>query len=153
VSLYDYSNNLIIEGSERIYEGIIPNNNENDFYFSYKSPSDTLSLGKIYFWFNKNEKYQILLKSKRSTEHDSLELCPILYPKIAVNLNDKDSFDDEAIYTFWSLEKIKSASEINFSFTFTFDCDPTILPITIPIANGKPFGNNTENQIYNVDYK
>jgi len=153
VRLYDYSNNLIIDGSERIFQGNIPNNKPNDFYFSYKSPSDTLTLGQINFWFNNNEKYQIKLKSKRSTEHDSLEVCPILYPKIEMKLNDKDSFDNEETYTFWSLEKIKSSNEINFSFTLTFDCDSTILPITIPITNGKPFGKNIENQIYNVEYK
>jgi len=112
-----------------------------------------LSLGQINLWFNNNEKYQILLKSKRSTEHDSLEVCPILYPKIDMNLNDKVSFDNEETYTFGSLKDIKSSSEINFSFTLTFDCDSTILPITISIINGKPFGRNSENQIYNVEYK
>ena len=153
VKLYDYSNNFIIAGSERIFEGYIPNNDRNSFYFSYKSPSDTLTLGQINFWFNSNEKYQIVLKSKRSTEHDGLEVCPVLYPKIEMNLKDKASFDNEEIYTFWSMEKIKSSSEINFSFTLTFDCDSTILPITLPIINGKPFGRNIENQIYNVEYK
>lgn len=153
VRLYDYSNNLIIDGSERIFQGNIPNNSKNDFYFSYKSPTDTLSLGQINFWFNENGRYQIVLKSKRSTEHDGLEVCPMLYPKIEMNLNDKDRFDNEEIYTFWSMEKIKSTSDINFSFTLTFDCDSTILPITIPIINGKPFGRNIENQIYNVEYK
>lgn len=153
VRLYDYSNNLIIDGSERIFQGNIPNNSTNDFYFSYKTRSDTLTLGQINFWFNSNEKYQVVLKSKRSTEHDSLEVCPVLYPKIEMNLKDKDRFDNEEIYTFWSMGKIKSTSEINFSFTLTFDCDSTILPITIPIINGKPFGGNSENQIYNVEYK
>ncbi len=153
VRLYDYSNNLLIAGSERIFHGEIPNNRKNDFYFSYKSPSDTLSLGQINFWFNPNEKYQIELKSKRSTEHDSIEVCPVLYPKIAMNLTDKDRFDNEETCTFHSLQKIKSTSEINFSLTLTFDCDSTILPITIPIINGKPFDNKTEKQIYNVEYK
>jgi len=51
------------------------------------------------------------------------------------------------------MEKIKSTSDINFSLKLTFDCDSTILPITIPITNGKPFGRNFENQIYNVEYK
>jgi len=153
VRLYDYSNNLIIEGSERIFQGNIPNNSKNDFYFSYKSPTDTLSLGQINFWFNENDRYQIILKTKRSTEHDGLEVCPILYPKIEMNLNVKDRFDNEEIYTFWSMEEIKSTSDINFSFTLAFDCDSTILPITIPITNGKPFGKNVENQIYNVEYK
>jgi len=97
VRLYNYSNNLIIDGSERIFQGRIPNNSKNDFYFSYKSPTDTLSLGQINFWFNENERYQIILKTNRSTEHDGLEVCPILYPKIEMNLNDKDKFDDEEI--------------------------------------------------------
>jgi len=153
VRLYDYSNNLIIDGSEKIFEVNIPNNSSYDFYFSYKSPSDTLSLGQINFWFNRDEKYQIILKSKRSTVHDGIEECPVLYPKIAMNLIDEDRFDNEETYTFWSLEKIKSTSEINFSFTLTFDCDSTILPITIPIINGKPFSKNTKKQIYNVEYK
>jgi hypothetical protein len=153
VRLYDYSNNLIIAGTEKIFHGEIPNNYKHDFYFSYTAPTDTLTLGKVNFWFNMNEKYQIELKSKRSTEHDSIEVCPVLYPKIAMNLTDKDRFDNEETYTFHSLQKIKSTSEINFSLTLTFDCDSTILPIRIPIINGKPFENKTEKQIYNVEYK
>ena len=153
LELYDYENNLIIEGSRKIFHGEIHNNWINEFYFSYKTPSDTLSLGQINFWFSKKERYQIQLKSKKSTEHDSLEVCPVLYPKIEMNLTGKDCFDNEESYTFWSLENIKSTSEINFSLTFTFDCDSTILPITIPIINGKPFDNKTEKQIYNVEYK
>lgn len=152
VRLFDYSNNLIIEGSERIFIGNIYNN-RTDFYFSYKSPTDTLSLGQINFWFSNNEKYQILLKSIRSTVHDGLEECPVLYPKIDMIMNDNVSFDNEETYTFGLLKDIKSSSEINFSFTLTFDCDSTILPITIPIINGKPFGRNSENQICNVEYK
>jgi hypothetical protein len=153
VRFYDYSNNLIIAGSEKIFHGEIPNNYKHDFYFSYTAPTDTLTLGKVNFWFNMNEKYQIELKSKRSIEHDSIEVCPVLYPKIAFNLTDKDSFDNEETYILKSLQSIKSTSEINFSLTFTFDCDSTILPITIPIINGKPFDNKTEKQIYNVEYK
>jgi hypothetical protein len=82
-----------------------------------------------------------------------MEVCPILYPKIEMNMKDQVSFDNEEIYTFGSMSNIRSTSDINFSFTLTFDCDPTILPITIPIINGKPFGRNTENQIFYVEYK
>lgn len=95
VKLYDYSSNLIIEGSEKIFRGNIPNNRLKDFYFSYTSPTDTLTLGQVNFWFNSNEKYQIVLRSKRSTEHNSLEVCPVLFPKIEMNQNDSVSFDKE----------------------------------------------------------
>lgn len=153
VALYDYSNNLIIEGSERIFRGNIPNNTLNDFYFSYKTPTDTLTLGQINIWFNKDEKYQIVLKNKRSTLQDSVEVCPILDPQLVVKLNDTDTFDNEETYTFRSLGKIKSSAELNLLFTLTFACDAAMLPIVVPIIDGKPFGKTNQNQIYNVEYK
>lgn len=153
VALYEYSNKLIIEGSERIFRGNIPNNTLNDFYFSYKTPTDTLTLGQINLWFNKDEKYQIVLKNKRSTLQDSVEVCPILDPQLAVKLNDNDTFDNEETYTFRSLGKIKSSAEINLLFRLTFACDSAMLPIVVPIIDGKPFGKTNQNQIYNVEYK
>lgn len=152
VALYDYSNRLIISGSEKIYEGFIPNN-KIKFYFSYQSHPDTLTLGQINYSYNANDQYHIVLKSERSTIRNGVENCPMLYPEIDLSLSGAGKFSkDEEACLFWSLEKIKTINEINFTLNLKFDCDSTIRPITIPIINGKPFGKDIETQIYNVEY-
>ncbi|WP_071144809.1 hypothetical protein [Bacteroides ihuae] len=152
VALYDYNNRVIISGSEKIYEGFIPNNKIR-FYFSYQSHPDTLTLGQINYSYNASDQYHVVLKSKRSTTRSAVENCPMLYPEIDLSFSGAGRFDkDEEACPFWSLEKIKTINEINFILKLKFDCDSTIRPITIPIINGKPFGKDIETQIYNIEY-
>jgi hypothetical protein len=152
IALYDYSNRLIISGSEKIYEGFIPNNKIR-FYFSYQSRPDTLTLGQINYSYNASDQYHVVLKSERSTIRNGVEDCPMLYPEIDLSLSGAGIFNkDEEVCTFWSLEKIRTINGINFILKLKFDCDSTIRPITIPIINGKPFGKDIETQIYNIEY-
>jgi hypothetical protein len=152
LKIYDYNNKLMLEGTDKIYKGEYGNN--EFFYFSYHSPLDSARLGLIKFWFSDIEKYTINLKAKMDTQKDGEELCPVIAPIVSINLDSTSyGFDDEDTYQFYYLDNAKSTSEINLPITFTFDCDPRIVPIKIPIMNGKPFGKRDKNQTYIVEYK
>jgi hypothetical protein len=154
IKLYDYSNNLIISGSDKIFRGEIPNN-KISFYLAYQEPIyDSLSFGMINISFNSKDKYHILLRGNQKilVDSDGVLIYPVLYPQIKMNLKHHDQFDNDETYTFWSMMNINSVSEINLSFSLKFECASSIFPITIPIINGKPFGNNAENQVYQVKF-
>jgi len=151
--LFDYNNNLMIEGTEYIYKGIINNGIVNDFYFAYKTTNDTLSLGSFNFWFGKDKQYQVVLKCKRMSVRDGIEkLCPILYPKISIPKMKKDTIENTKEYYFHSMNHCKSTDDINFTVNLQFDCDENIPSITIPIQHGKPFGKDSKLQTIEVKY-
>lgn len=156
VNLYNYNNDLIISGSDKVYTGSFPHSDLN-LYFTYKAPLyDSTSLGSINISYNEKEQYHVFLKGKVKNvweEGGWLDICPTLYPNIEIESAIKYSYDEDNItYKFSTMDKIKTVSEINFNMIFKFDCDVSILPIKIPIINGKPFGKDEKNQTYEVKH-
>lgn len=156
VCFYDYSNKLIISGSNKIIEYLFPNN-DIKCYISYQDPNNDKSMGYINISYDSNKKYKILLTGDNFLEKDSdgnlLVTCPDPNPDIKIISESIDKNYKDEKYTFWSMQNIESTSELNFLMEVSFDCKKSILPIKIPIISGKPFGKDIEFQEYKVIQK
>lgn len=145
--IYDYENNLIIEGNAKILTGAIPNNSLK-FFVSYKpSVEDTSVLGSIFLAYDAGNKYQIDILSSPLPP----ELCSQYTPEFtlaSVNRRDTlDVFEDE--YQLWDLEQIESIDQIgNIVIKVQYLCEVyfPVDPIEIPITRGKPFGKDSTHQ-------
>lgn len=148
--IYDYNNELIIQGNEQIIHAIIPNS-ERNFYFSFKPEyTDTTILGNLYFSYGSKDNYQLKIKSRPLPE----EYCSSFSPQIFLKTNDKRDRYNNSIneYLIWSLDNIKNKQDINgITLQVVFDCDPELKldTISIPIIKGMPFGKDEKIQVIN----
>lgn len=148
--LYDYNNNLIIEGNEQIILTRIPNTRRN-FYVSFKPEyRDTTTLGRLHFSYSSSDNYQIVIKSNPLPS----EQCSPFSPQLFVKTNDKQDRYISATneYEIWSLNNIKDKEDINgINLQIVFECDPELKldTINIPIIKGKPFGKDDKIQELN----
>jgi hypothetical protein len=151
VRFFDYDNKEIIEGSDKVITGYIPNN-DAVFFFAFSDANiGPKTLGKITISYGSGQRYDINLLSDKPLPELT---CPYSNPKLELLSSNKkdteyDSFRDS--YSLWSLEKIKSTIEINkVSIKVSFTCDKSMKPFVIPIINGLPFGKDQKVQSYNV---
>ncbi|HZV70890.1 MAG TPA: hypothetical protein VFG10_15145 [Saprospiraceae bacterium] len=147
LAVYDYNNKLVIRGDATIIYGDIPNS-QVSFYVSYKPEyKDSTILGVLYLSYSSTDQYSITIKSKPLPE----DYCSLFSPDVVIESTDPDDKFEEATneYTLWSLDEIKSNSEINhLTLKVMYECDSKLhlQPLLIPIIKGKPFGKEERNQ-------
>ena len=148
-ALYDFQNNLIIEGDVKVIIATIPNS-KIKFFTGYKSnENDTSFMGTVFYSYNGTDKYQIRL-NKTSVLPSS---CGYRVPEVFISSsggNDQVN-QNKNEYTLWSLNKISNKKEINnISLEIAFECNEFSKndTITIPIVNGMPFGKDNKIQYY-----
>lgn len=140
--LYDYNNKLIIESNNQIVLARIPNLS-TDFYVSFKPEnSDTTILGRLNFSYNSFDKYEIVIKSAPILTEECIPLLASIFVKSSDKRNRYIPSENE--YEIWSVNNSKAKDEINgVTIQVLFECTPEIKfdTISIPIINGRPFGN------------
>lgn len=149
IQLYDYQDQLIIEGTDQPIVASIPNH--FDFYITYqdKNLQDSTLIGTIHLSYNSHDTYHIQLKSKRPVSEMD---CPVL-STVYVSLrsgNKRDQYNsNENQYDLWSQETCTLPQQLNdLSIRIHFSCDTTFPIIDIPIQQGKPFGKSERQQVY-----
>ncbi len=142
--IYNYEGNLLLEGDAGILIGGIPNNNLK-FYVGYTpTKQDTAVIGSIKIVFDAEHKYEIKIKSSPLPP----DLCSQYSPDITlISTYTGDTIElYENEYQLWELESIQSIEEIrNVAVHIAYQCEVyyPVEPIVIPIANGKPFGEDS----------
>lgn len=143
---YDYNNRKIVEGSEYIYEGLIPNSSITMYLGYTRDVEDENSIGTIHFSTSANEKYTIKLKSNSSNIDCGESFENLRF--ISSNSNDLEDKENHTL-TLWSLDEINDVSKINnVTIELRSNCNFSNASdvIRIPIINGMPFGNSDKNQ-------
>ncbi|GAB3955188.1 hypothetical protein GCM10028805_42000 [Spirosoma harenae] len=151
VKLYDYQNRLIIEGENKLIAAEIPN--QFTFYIGFQAGgSDTTTIGTIQLSYSSSEMYHIQIKAPKPAS----ENCGPVVPTLTIRTASKKDEYNEATnhYDLWSLEKSSTPRQITgITLRANFDCDPAIGVVDIPIINGRPFGKEDTNQVYQVKNK
>jgi len=153
-SIYDFQNNLLINGDVKIVLATIPNS-KIKFFTAYKSSdNDTSYLGTLFLCYNNKEKYQIKINKPQLLPSD----CEYRVPELFIY--SRDSRDvlrkKENEYELWSLNNSDSIKEIkDISVKLAFECNAYDKHDTLemPIIEGRPFGNSSKNQNYNFTRK
>lgn len=154
--IFDYQNNQIIEGDDKIVTGSIPNSDLEIYVGFTQETNDSTVLGTLYYTTyhsGKNpEKFAIKIKSKPS----NVRKCETYFPKISLQTNKAvDKFDaTENEYTLWSLDKIENESLINnLTIKFSIECTEkqNFRFLYISIINGRPFGKDDKIQQMTLD--
>jgi hypothetical protein len=154
--IFDYQNNLIIEGDDKIITGSIPDSDLKIYVGFTQETNDSTVLGTLYYTTyhlrKKPEKFAIKIKSKPS----NVRKCETYWPKISLQTNKAiDKFDaTENENTLWSLYKIENESLINnLTIKFSVECTEKqdFKFLHIPIINGKPFGKDDKIQEMTLD--
>ena len=145
IKLFDYLNNEIIAGSDKVISVNIPNSSLG-FYMAFDDSNSGLNtLGRVTISYGSGQIYNInLMSDKPLTELT----CPVINPELSILSPDKqDRLYDDDSYMLWSLDKVKIKSGINgVSVKVSFPCDESMKPITIPFINGLPFGKDQQEQ-------
>ena len=154
--LYNYENQEIIEGDDKIITGFIPNSDLEIYVgFTHETIDSTL-LGTLYYTTcypgNNPERFAIKIKSKLS----NVKKCDIIWPKISLQTNKKIDklYSSEIEYWLWSLDKVKNENLINnLTIKFSIECTEKqdFGFLYIPIINGKPFGKDDKIQEMALD--
>ena len=152
--IYDYNNQLIIAGDNKILFGSIPNSGVTVFVGYKQEMADPTFLGTIYLSYNSTERYAIRIKSLPLPA----EKCSPFSPEISFNSkNPRDTFNATSNEsTLWSLDKINKIALVNnLTIKVVFNCETQLhlKPLNIPIINGMPFGKPSKNQEINYKYK
>lgn len=145
IRLFDYQNNEIIAGSDKVISVNIPNSSLG-FYMAFDdSSSNENMLGRVTISYGGGQIYHINLISGKPLSELT---CPVINPELSIiSPHKQDRLYDENLYMLWSLDKVKTMSGISgVSVKINFPCDERIKPITIPIINGLPFGKNQQEQ-------
>ncbi|MVM35401.1 hypothetical protein GO755_35600 [Spirosoma sp. HMF4905] len=149
VNYYDYQNKLLIEGDSKIVAASIPN--QFTFYFAFQSEQgkDTTTIGTLNLSYSSSEAYHIKIKALHPASEDCGPVVPIVTLR---STNAKDTYDEGSKqYDLWSQEHNKSPRELNgLTIRVNFDCDSKLGIIDIPLVNGRPFGKEDKNQVYQV---
>lgn len=155
-AIFDYENNQIIEGDDKIVTGSVPNSDLKIYVGFTQGTNDSTVLGTLYYTtyhLRKNpDKFAIKIKSKPS----NVRKCETYWPKISFQTNKAiDKFDSiENEYILWSFDKIENERLIsNLTIKFSIECTEKqdFKFISIPIKNGKPFGREDKIQEMTLD--
>jgi len=141
IRIYDYDNNLIVEGEEKVITANIPNSRIEMFSGFISGNTDKNFLGMLNISFGSDNRYFISLKTPFKISGD----CIPPVPRIVIKSNSaKDAFIGENNqYDLWSLENVRTVDQINnISLNVIFECDPKLEHIVVPIVNGMPYGNS-----------
>ena len=152
--IYDYDNQMIIAGDNKILFGSIPNSRVNVLIGFKNEVADSTTLGTLYLSYRSDERYEIRIKSSPLPA----EKCSPFSPEISLtSKNPRNTFNAASNeHTLWSLDKINSSALVNgISIKVAFNCETElhVKPLYIPIINGMPFGKSSKNQEISYKYK
>jgi hypothetical protein len=142
--IYDYQNNLLLQGNVRIAIGAIPNNPIKFFVGYTPTVDDTVIIGTVDIAFSKDRRYRVNVLSPPLPPDMCSQYSPLISLVKTYGKDTLEVFEDE--YQLWDLEEIRSADEVrNVSVRVIYQCEEyyTVEPVFIPITNGKPFGKDS----------
>ena len=142
--VYNYNGDLLVEGNAGILIGGIPNNNIK-FYVGY-TPAfrDSVEIGTIKIVFDADHKFDIKIQSPPLPPDLCSQYSPLITLISTYTGDTIELYENE--YQLWELETIQSIQEIrNVAVHVAYQCEVyyPVEPIVIPIANGKPFGEDS----------
>ena len=165
--MFDYKHNSIIQAHKEIIIGEIPQSHIKMYVgYEYEFKRNSSFLGTLYLSYNSGEKYEIKIKLKELPKDYSFA-SSFISPEITILTENAKSeyqytseYESEVYYDFESLKGIKNESQINglkilLEYRYSHKerlTQSNILPVEIPIINGKPFGKDTKTQEIEISF-
>ena len=165
--IFDYKHNPIIQTHNRIIVGEIPQSHIKMYVgYEYEFKRNSSFLGTLYLSYNSGEKYEIKIKLKELPKDYSFA-SSFISPEITILTENAKSeyqytseYESEVYYDFESLKGIKNESQINglkilLEYRYSHKerlTQSNILPVEIPIINGKPFGKDTKTKEIEISF-
>ena len=142
--IYDYQNNLLLQGNVGIAIGAIPNNPIKFFVGYTPTVEDTSVIGSVDIAFSQDRKYKVNILSPPLPPDMCSQYSPLISLVKPYGRDTLEMFEDE--YQLWDLEEIQSVDDVrNVSVKVIYQCEEyyQVEPVVIPITRGKPFGKDS----------
>ena len=156
IKIFDYNHRPIIQVHNEIIRCSIPNS-PIEIYIGHYQDS---FLGTLHIAYNSDEKYEIKIKyPKEKIIPHNISSITIVPENDEPYYSYHSGFKNETIYELESLDGIKNKNQINgfkivleYKHFFSREHSLDILPIEIPIINGKPFGKDIKIQEVEISF-